>query len=49
MTGKINGRHPSPQVAHYMNTYQDVPLWVLITDLTIIGGGQHIQLNSTSK
>ena len=24
----------SPQIAHYMNTYQDVPLWVLITDLT---------------
>ena len=32
---KINGRHPSPQVAHYMNTYQDVPLWVLATDLTL--------------
>lgn len=26
MNGKISGRHPSPQVAHYMNTYQDVPL-----------------------
>ena len=35
MNGKIKGRHPSPQIAHYMNTYQDVPLWVLTTDLTI--------------
>lgn len=35
MNGKINGKHPSPQVAHYMHTYQDVPLWVLTTDLTI--------------
>lgn len=35
MNGKINGRHPSPQIAHYMHTYQDVPLWVLTTDLTI--------------
>ena len=35
MNGKINGRHPSPQIAHYMNTYHDVPLWVLITDLTL--------------
>lgn len=35
MNSKINGRHPSPQVAHYMHTYQDVPLWVLTTDLTI--------------
>ena len=35
MNSKINGRHPSPQVSHYMHTYQDVPLWVLTTDLTI--------------
>lgn len=35
MNGKIHGRHPSTQVAHYMNTYHDVPLWVLITDLTL--------------
>ena len=35
MNGKINGKHPSPQVAHYMHTYQNVPLWVLTTDLTI--------------
>ena len=35
MNAKIYGRHPSPQVAHYMSTYQDVPLWVLSTDLTI--------------
>ncbi len=35
MNGKINGKHPSPQVTHYMTIYQDVPLWVLTTDLTI--------------
>lgn len=35
MNGKIYGRHPSPQIAHYISTYQDVPLWVLTTDLTI--------------
>ena len=35
MNGKINGKHPSPQIAHYMSIYQDVPLWVLTTDLTI--------------
>lgn len=35
MNGKINGKHPSPQIAHYMNTYHDVPLWVLATDLTL--------------
>ncbi len=35
MNGKINGKHPSPQVAHYLHTYHDVPLWVLTTDLTI--------------
>lgn len=34
MNNKINGRHPSPQIAHYMNIYKDIPLWVLITDLT---------------
>ena len=35
MNQKIKGKHPSPQVFHYMNTYNDVPLWVLTTDLTI--------------
>ena len=35
MNQKIKGRNPSPQVSHYMNTYNDVPLWVLATDLTI--------------
>lgn len=35
MNGKIKGRHPSPQIAHYMNTYKDLPLWVLVTDLTL--------------
>ncbi len=35
MNAKISGKHPSPQIAHYMNIYQDVPLWVLTTDLTI--------------
>ena len=34
MNRKINGRHSSAQVSHYMTTYQDVPLWVLTTDLT---------------
>lgn len=34
MNGKIYGKHPSPQIAHYLTTYQDVPLWVLATDLT---------------
>ena len=34
MNSKINGRHPSPQIAHYKRTYQDVPLWVLVTDLS---------------
>ena len=35
MKGKISGRHVSPQIEHYMNVYKDVPLWVLITDLTL--------------
>lgn len=35
MNSKIHGKHPSPQIAHYMTTYQDVPLWVLTTDLTL--------------
>ena len=35
MNTKINGKHPSPQVSHYMNIYHDVPLWVLTTDLTL--------------
>lgn len=35
MNNKINGRHPSPQVIHYMTTYKDLLLWVLTTDLTI--------------
>lgn len=35
MNDKITGRHPSPQIAHYMSIYHDVPLWVLTTDLTL--------------
>lgn len=35
MNNKINGKHLSPQVAHYKTTYKDVPLWVLVTDLTM--------------
>lgn len=35
MNGKINGKHSSPQIAHYMSVYNDVPLWVLTTDLTM--------------
>ena len=35
MNSKINGKHPSPQVVHYIKTYHDIPLWVLTTDLTI--------------
>lgn len=35
MKGKISGRHVSPQIEYYMNVYKDVPLWVLITDLTL--------------
>jgi abortive infection bacteriophage resistance protein len=31
---KICGQYVSPQIAHYYKTYQDVPLWVLNTDLT---------------
>ena len=34
MNDKIHGKHPSPQVTHYIKTYNDVPLWVLTTDLT---------------
>lgn len=34
MSIKINGKNASPQVVHYIKTYRDVPLWVLITDLT---------------
>ncbi|WP_310605405.1 Abi family protein [Anaerosporobacter sp.] len=32
---KINGKNISPQVQHHLTLYQDVPLWVLTTDLTI--------------
>ena len=35
MNNKIHGKHPSPQIVHYISTYQDVPLWVLFTDLTL--------------
>ncbi|MDO5573084.1 MAG: Abi family protein [bacterium] len=35
MNQKIKGKNPSPQVSHYMKIYNDVPLWVLTTDLTI--------------
>lgn len=35
MNQKLHGKNPSPQVLHYLKTYQDVPLWVLVTDLTI--------------
>ena len=34
MDSKLFGKHRSPQISHYMNTYGDVPLWVLTTDLT---------------
>ena len=34
MKGKLTGKQKSIQVAHYMNTYGDVPLWVLATDMT---------------
>ena len=34
MNQKIKGSHASPQVKHYLSLYQDVPLWVLTTDLT---------------
>lgn len=35
MNEKLNGKHASPQIAHYIATYHDVPLWVLMTDLTL--------------
>lgn len=35
MDCKIHGKFRSPQVSYYMNTYHDVPLWVLNTDLTL--------------
>ena len=34
MNNKLLGKQRSPQISHYMNTYNDVPLWVLTTDLT---------------
>ncbi|MBE5950578.1 MAG: Abi family protein [Lachnospiraceae bacterium] len=35
MNSKIYGRHPSLQVTHHITIYNDVPLWVLTTDLTL--------------
>lgn len=35
MNDKIKRKHPSSQISHYMETYKDVPLWVLITELTL--------------
>lgn len=34
MNNKLLGKQRSQQISHYMNTYGDVPLWVLTTDLT---------------
>lgn len=34
MNVKLNGNQKSAQIAHYINTYGDVPLWVLFTELT---------------
>lgn len=31
---KIYGKNASPQIKHHLSLYQDVPLWVLTTDLT---------------
>lgn len=32
---KIYGKNASPQIKHHLSLYQDVPLWVLTTDLTL--------------
>ena len=34
MNIKLNGKQKSTQIAHYKNTYGDIPLWVLSTELT---------------
>ena len=35
MNSKMSGKYISPQVKHYLDTYHDVPLWVLNTTLTL--------------
>lgn len=35
MEQKIHGKHVSSQVKHHLSLYQDVPLWVIVTDLTL--------------
>lgn len=34
MNLKLKRKQNSPQITHYMNTFGDVPLWVLFTELT---------------
>lgn len=35
MDKKIHRKTVSPQISHYIKTYRDVPLWVLMTDFTM--------------
>lgn len=35
MNDKIRNKHVSPQIEHYLKAYHDIPLWVLVIDLTM--------------